>query len=248
MRANQASRLCRCCLDQVVSIHIILGACQGPHVSEIEEGDFVIPTLRPASRSNSRHSLQVCIPHESPSTSGDFLISPVRPASRSSLRHSLQVSTPQEGAATTDVSNAAGKSSSRHSLQISLPQETASATDFPIAASKPESRSSSRHSLHAQQDTPSIAAETCQATLSNISSISRTSSNLDQLLPDLMLHAAPSQTAQQAAQQKRSIPLIQQPGRPASASSASRIAHKQTQGFRPQQDWVGMGSKKSPKK
>ena len=176
----------------------------------------------------------------------------MRPASRSSSRHTLQTSLQQEGAITTDVSNCAGKagfrSSSRHSLQVSLPQETASTTDFPIAAGKSDSRPSSRQSLHTEPGSSSTAAETRQDTLSRKSSVSRSSSKLDQLLPDPMLHAAPSQTAQQAARQKRSIPLIQQPGRPASPSSASRIAHKQAQGFRPQQDWVGMGSKKSPKK
>lgn len=261
---------------------------QGGHLMDLDEGDSVIPTLKPVSRSSSRHSLQFAAQLESSSPAGDFVIPPLRPASRSSSRHSLQLPGQQEststiggsgfaavksasrsssrhslqvpaehdnistaGGSATAPASSASRSSSRHSLQVPAQQESTSAVEDSTAASpKSASRSTSQHSSQAsvQQEGTSTAAEVRQDLIPAKQSISRTSSKLDELLPDPMLHAGPSPTAQQVARQKRNILLIQQPVRPASPSAGSKVANKQSQGFQPQQAWVGFGSRKSAKK
>ena len=309
------------CRPQLKQVDLTCMAyAQGGHMMDIDEGDFVIPTLKPVSRSSSRHSLQFAAQLESTSPAGDFVIPPLRPASRSSSRHSLQLPGQQEstsptggsgfaavksasrsssrhslqvpveqdnistaGGSATPPASSASRSSSRHSLQVPAQQESTSAVEDSTAASpKSASRSSSRHSLQVpaqqectsavedstaaspksasrstsqhssqalvQQEGTSTAAEVRQDLIPANASLSRTSSKLDQLLPDPMLHTGTNPTAQQVARQKRSIPLIQQPVRPASPSAGSKVANKQSQGFQPQQAWVGFGSRKSAKK
>lgn len=185
-----------------------------------------------------------------------------RLASRSSSRHSIQdpgleetsiragVDDSMIGSSVMPTQVPASVSSSRHSSQEFAQQASSSATDSMIPAVRPASRSSSRHSLQlsSQQESTSTAADVRPGLPPEETSMRRTASKLDQLLPDPMLHASPSQSVQQMARQKRSMPLIQQPVRPASPSSASRGTPKSHQGFRPQQGWVGSGSKKPAKK
>ena len=232
-----------------------------------------MPSLRAASRSSSRASLQGPSPLESPGTSPrsqdafNFTGRPARASPRQSLQlpsqqrpASMSIELPQQAAAAVPRP---ALPSPKQSLQLSgvAQQEDVStgedgAQDFVIPTARPaRSRPADSPRLAAEVESQAATAASVvsrsnsRAESSSQKSNSRkTSFKLDQVLPDPGLHAPSLQSAQLGGtKQKRSMPLIQQPVRPGSPS-ASKAVQKQGQGFRPQHDWVGFGSRKPQKK
>lgn len=245
-----------------------------PGISQPASQDFPIPASKAPSSSSSRASLQPPSPLESPSTSlgsQDILAYTGRPArGLASARHSVQLPGQQQHASMSshlpeefpDPVARPARSSPKQSLHLAgAAQPKGFSTgeddpqDFVIPTARPTS-SSPANSLQLPQAGPQGAQADSAISRSNSaaeasykkSSSRKTSFKLDQVLPDPSFHAPTLQPAQLGGiKQKRNTPLIQQPVRPASPSSASKTVQKQSQGFRPQQDWVGFGSRKPHK-